>query len=134
MHLGAPFSSGWELQRAAYFQVEDALLWLRNTGATFASCGAVSRFRVLGWEDQRAVFFRFIGRLVVFEVLRGGTCIFGRRFHMVGIPEGGIFQVQRAPGCGCGTTQGWHLHLGAPFSHGWNPRGRDFSGSESAWL
>ena len=32
------------------------------------------------------MFFRFIGRLVVFEVLRGGACIFGRRFHMVGIP------------------------------------------------
>ena len=33
---------------------------------------------------------------------------------MVGISEGGIFQVQRAPGCDCGT-QGRHLHLGAPF-------------------
>ena len=111
--------------------LQGALLWLRNTGAAFASWGAVSRFRVLGWEAQRAVFFRFIGRLVVFKVLRGGTCIFGHRFHMVGIPEGGIFQIQRAPGCGCGT-QGRYLHLGAPFSHGWDPRGRHFSGSESA--
>ena len=33
---------------------------------------------------------------------------------MVGIPEGGIFQVQRAPDCDCGT-QGRQLHLGVPF-------------------
>ena len=50
----------------------------------------------------------------MFAELKGGTCILGRRFHMFGIPEDGIFHVQRAPGCDCGT-QGRHLHLGAPF-------------------
>ena len=131
--LGRHFHLVGSSEGGIFSGLEGALLWLRNTGATFAYWGAVSRFRVLDWEAQTAVFFRCIGRLVVFDVLRGGTCIFGRRFHMVGIPEGGIFQVQRAPGCGCGT-QGRHLHLGAPFSHGWDLRGRHFSGSESAWL
>ena len=60
-------------------------------------------------------FFRFRGSLVVFDELRGGTSVLGRRFQLVGNSEGDIFfQVQRAPGCGCGT-QGRHLHLGAPF-------------------
>ena len=54
--------------------------------------GAVFRFRVLGWEAQRAAFFRFRGRLVVFDELRGGTCILGRRFHLFGSSEGGIFR------------------------------------------
>ena len=36
-------------------------------------------------------FFRFRGRLVVFDELRGGTCILGRRFHLFGSSEGGIF-------------------------------------------
>ena len=57
-----------------------------------ASWGAVFRFRVLGWEAQRAAFFfRFRGRLVVFDKLRGGTCILGRRFYLFGSSEGGIF-------------------------------------------
>ena len=58
-----------------------------SPGAAFASWGAVFRFRVLGWEAQRAAFFRFRGRIVLFDELRGGTCILaglGRRFHLVG--------------------------------------------------
>ena len=35
--------------------------------------------------------FRFRGRLVVFDELRGGTWILGRRFHLFGSSEGGIF-------------------------------------------
>ena len=42
------------------------------------------------WEPQRAAFFRFRGRLVVVDELRGGTCILGRRFYLFGISEGGI--------------------------------------------
>ena len=50
----------------------------------------------------------------MFDELRGGTCVLGRRFHLFGSSEGGIFQVQRVPGCGC-EIQGRSLHLGAPF-------------------
>ena len=78
-------------QRAAFVGLEGARLWLRNSRAIFASWGAVFRFRVLGWEAQRAAFFRFRGRLVVLDKLRGGTCILGRRFHLFGSPASGIF-------------------------------------------
>ena len=78
-------------QRAVFLGLEGARLWLRNSRAIFASWGAVFRFRVLGWEAQRAAFFRFRGRLVVFDKLRGGTWILGRRFHLFVSSEGGIF-------------------------------------------
>ena len=58
--------------------------------------------------------FGFRGRLVVFDELWGGTCTLGRRFHLFGSSEGGIFQVQRVPGCGC-EIQGRSLHLGKSF-------------------
>ena len=60
-------------QRAAFLGLGGARLWLQNSGAIFASWGAVFRFRVLGWEAQRAAFFRFRVRLVVFDKLRGRT-------------------------------------------------------------
>ena len=41
-------------------------------------------------------FFRFRGRLVVFDELRGGTCILGRRFHLFGSSEGGILGLEGA--------------------------------------
>ena len=110
LHLRAPFSHGWDPRGRHFSGSESAWLWLRNSRAALASWGAV--FTWLG--SQRTAFFRFREHLVVVAELRGGTCILGRRFYMVGIPEGGIFQVQRAPGCDCGT-QGRHLHLGAPF-------------------
>ena len=81
-------------QRAAFLGLEGARLWLRNSRAIFASWGAVFRFRVLGWEAQRAAFFRFRGRLIVFDKLRGGTWILGRRFHLFGSSEGGIFRLR----------------------------------------
>ena len=40
-------------------------------------------FRVLGWETQRAAFFRFRERPVVVEELRDGICILGRCSHLV---------------------------------------------------
>ena len=58
----------------------------------------------------------------MFGELRGGTCILGRHYHLVESSEGGIFKVERAPDCGCGT-QGQHSHLGT-----------QFSGSESGFL
>ena len=91
-----------------------ACFWLRDSGAAFASWDAVFRFRVLGWEAQRAIFFKFRGRLVVFDELRGGIlrsrgrsvvvaelkgdiCILGRRFQVqipwLGSSDSGIFQV-----------------------------------------
>ena len=78
-------------QRAAILGLEGARLWLRNSRAIFAFWGALFRFRILGWEAQRAAFFRFRGRLVVFDKLRAGTWILGRRFHLFGSSEGGIF-------------------------------------------
>ena len=45
-------------QMAAFLGLEGARLWLRNSRAIFASWGAVFRFRVLGWEAQRAAFFQ----------------------------------------------------------------------------
>ena len=59
----------------------------------------------------------------MFDELRGDTCVLGRRFHLAESSEGGVFQFQRAPGCGCGT-QGRHLHLGAPF----------FLSTEGIWM
>ena len=47
--------------------------------------------------------------------LWGGICILGCRFHLVGSSKGGIFQVEMAPGCGCGTRRR-HSHLETPFS------------------
>ena len=120
LYSGAVFASWGDIftwlraQRAAFLGLEGARLWLWNSGEAFASRGAVFRFRVLGWEAQRADFFGFRGRLVVFDELWGGTCTLGRRFHVFGSSEGGIFQVQRVPGCGC-EIQGRSLHLGKSF-------------------
>ena len=89
--LGRHFFTWLRAQRAAFLGLEGARLWLWNSGEAFASRGAVFRFRVLGWEAQRADFFGFRGRLVVFDELWGGTCTLGRRFHLFGSSEGGIF-------------------------------------------
>ena len=67
-------------------------MWLRNSGAAFTSWGRRFQVENPGWEAQRAAFFRFRGRLVVFDELRGGTCILGCRFHLFGSSEGGIFR------------------------------------------
>ena len=67
-------------QRAAFLGLGGTRLWLRNSRAIFASWGAVFRFRVLGWEAQRAEFFRFRGRLIVVAEFRGGLCILGSSF------------------------------------------------------
>ena len=45
-------------QKAAFLGLEGARLWLRNSRAIFASWDAVFRFRVFGWEAQRAAFFQ----------------------------------------------------------------------------
>ena len=60
--------------------------------AAFASWGAIFRSRVLGWEAQRAVFFRFRGRLVVFNEIRGDTCILGAVFTWLGAQRAVFFR------------------------------------------
>ena len=54
--LGRHFHLVGSSEGGIFSGLEGALLWFRNTGATFTSWGAVSRFRILGWEAQRAVF------------------------------------------------------------------------------
>ena len=69
--------------------LEGARLWLRNSGAAFASWGAVFTW----FGAQRAAFFILRRRLFVFDKFKGGTCILGRCFHLVGSSKNDIFQV-----------------------------------------
>ena len=50
---------------------------------------------MLGWEAQRAAFFSGLEGAwlcLTNSGVRGGTCILGRRFHLFGSSEGGIFR------------------------------------------
>ena len=72
----------------------------------------------------------------MFDELKGGTCILGRRFHLVGSSEGGIFRFRRLQ-LGL-RNSGRHSHLEVPFSGSESfvgkLRGRQFSDLERAWL
>ena len=116
-----------------------------NSDSVTANFTYVDHCEKYCWRRKRDFFLRFYvknqlncqfctylrrpGCVVVFDELRGGTCILGRRFHLVGSSEGDAFQVERAPCCGFGT-QGRHSYLRAPFSCseslGGKLRGRHF--------
>ena len=49
------------------------------------------------------------------DVLKGGICILGRRFHLVRSSKDGAFYFERAPCCGF-ETQERHSYLRAPFA------------------
>ena len=58
----------------------------------------------------------------MFDELRGGTCILGRRFHLFGSSEGGIFRFRG------------RLVVVAEFRGGLCILGSSFSRAEGAWM
>ena len=70
-HVQSPWVGNSEC--GIFSGLESARLWLRNSGAVFASWGAVFTW----FGAQRAAFFTLRGRLFVFDEFKGGTCISG---------------------------------------------------------
>ena len=90
-------------------------------------------------EAQWAAFFRFRERLIVVAKHRGGTCIFGRRFQLVGSHRAAPFRLRGRPVVISELRSSIHI-LGRHFMFrvlGWETRrAAFFSGlkSDRLWL
>ena len=111
------------------FRLEGAQLRLRNSGAAFASWGTVFRFRVFGWEAQRAAFLGLEGYRLWLWNSGAAFVSWGAVFIWLGAHRMAFFRFRGRPVVVAGLKDGI-FYPGTPFSPGWELRrlrGRHFS-------